>query len=145
MLKQHGGVAVIDCHATWCGPCKMIGPKAIQWSDSYGVLLIKVDVDESPELSNAYNIKAMPTFFLVQGTWNNKKNEVVGANQAKVEDLFKNAAQLKKWLFVTIFRLLKTYILFKNSQNNIKLVFRVFETLWYQETFPIRKLRYFRI
>ena len=37
--------ALIDFYADWCGPCKMIGPKAIQWSDSYGVLLIKVDVD----------------------------------------------------------------------------------------------------
>jgi hypothetical protein len=38
----------------------------------------------------------MPTFFLVQGTWNNKKAEVVGASQPKVEELFKNAVQLKK-------------------------------------------------
>ena len=67
LLGKHGGVAIIDCHATWCGPCKMIAPKAIQFSDSLGVLLIKVDVDQAEELAGKWQVQAMPTFLLVKG------------------------------------------------------------------------------
>ena len=65
-LESNGGVAVVDCYATWCGPCKVIAPYAHQISESTGIALIKVDVEKSEELSKAYNIKAMPTFLVIQ-------------------------------------------------------------------------------
>jgi thioredoxin 1 len=66
-LLKNNGVAVIDCHATWCGPCKMIAPKALQWAEDYGVLLIKIDVDQAEQLSAELGVKAMPTFFCMKG------------------------------------------------------------------------------
>jgi thioredoxin 1 len=47
LIAENGGVAIIDFHATWCGPCKIIGPKAIALSDSTGIVLIKIDVDQA--------------------------------------------------------------------------------------------------
>lgn len=40
-------LVVVDFHATWCGPCKIISPKFESFSDVYtDALFAKVDVDE---------------------------------------------------------------------------------------------------
>ncbi len=63
------GAVVIDFFATWCGPCKHIAPKFEELSKMYpSVTFLKVDVDESADLVDKFNIHAMPTFvFLVNG------------------------------------------------------------------------------
>jgi thioredoxin 1 len=45
---------VVDCFATWCGPCKLIGPLVDQLNKEKKVPVIKIDVDLSQELSAAY-------------------------------------------------------------------------------------------
>jgi thioredoxin 1 len=64
------GLVLIDFFATWCGPCKHIAPKFEELSKVYSnVTFLKVDVDESQELAEFFNIRAMPTFvFLRNGT-----------------------------------------------------------------------------
>lgn len=63
------GAVVIDFFATWCGPCKRIAPTYEKLSEAFTtVQFLKVDVDESPELVNTYDVNAMPTFvFLKDG------------------------------------------------------------------------------
>lgn len=95
-LDSNGGVAVVDCHATWCGPCVAIGPYVLQKNQSTGIGLIKVDVDQSAELSQAYKIQAMPTFLVIKGQWNNVIQTVVGGGQPNVNKVFDTAAQNKK-------------------------------------------------
>jgi thioredoxin 1 len=67
-IPQQGAV-VIDFYATWCGPCKRIAPTYEKLSEAFtSVAFLKVDVDESPELVNTFDISAMPTFvFLKDG------------------------------------------------------------------------------
>ncbi len=61
------GAVVIDFFATWCGPCKVIAPKFEELSKAYpSIVFLKVDVDESPELTNAFDVRAMPTFVFLQ-------------------------------------------------------------------------------
>ena len=50
-LESKGGIAVVECHATWCGPCRSIANYLVQKNKSSGIPVIKVDVDESPDLS----------------------------------------------------------------------------------------------
>ncbi len=61
------GVVVIDFFATWCGPCKKIAPMYEQMANLYpSVVFLKVDVDESNEIAEAYDIRAMPTFVVLK-------------------------------------------------------------------------------
>lgn len=70
---------VADFFATWCGPCKMIAPILEQLSAEYEgkVTIVKVDVDQSMELADQYEIVSVPTLlFFKNGTVVNK---MVGA------------------------------------------------------------------
>lgn len=79
------GAVLIDFFATWCGPCKHIAPKFEELSKMYpSVTFLKVDVDESTELTEKFNIRAMPTFiFLVNGF---EVNKIEGADLKGIAD-----------------------------------------------------------
>jgi putative thioredoxin len=53
---------VVDFWAPWCGPCKALGPTLDKVTESFGgrVKLVKVNSDENPELSQAFNIRSIP-------------------------------------------------------------------------------------
>jgi thioredoxin 1 len=82
------GLVVIDFHAKWCGPCKMIAPKYQALSEKYtDVLFCKIDCDvqELREACDACNISSMPTFcFFRKGKYVAK---MVGANADNLEKL----------------------------------------------------------
>ena len=62
------GVVVVDFFATWCGPCKMLAPVF----EELGVELegkakfIKVDVDESPEIAQRYQVMTVPSVLVLK-------------------------------------------------------------------------------
>ena len=59
-------VAVIDFSATWCGPCKMLTPvlESVANKLDRKVKIVKVDVDESPDLAQRFGIMSVPTMIL---------------------------------------------------------------------------------
>lgn len=57
---------LVDFFATWCGPCKMLSPvleSAAQTLEGR-VKIVKVDVDQSPELAQKFGVMAVPTMIL---------------------------------------------------------------------------------
>lgn len=58
---------VIEFSATWCGPCKVFAPTYHEVASEMSgkVDFFKVDVDESPSLSSAMNIQAVPTIIIL--------------------------------------------------------------------------------
>lgn len=57
---------LVDFWATWCGPCKMVGPIVEEIADEYEgkVKVGKVNVDEQPALAMQYQVTAIPTLFV---------------------------------------------------------------------------------
>jgi thioredoxin 1 len=62
---------LVDFWATWCGPCRAIGPLLEKLAREHGseVIVAKVNVDDSPALAQQFNITAIPTLlFFKDGT-----------------------------------------------------------------------------
>lgn len=57
---------LVDFWATWCGPCKMIAPIVKEIADEYDgkILVVKVNVDEEPDLTMQYNVSSIPTLMV---------------------------------------------------------------------------------
>lgn len=64
---------MIDFFAEWCGPCKQLLPIVEELATSFEgkVKVVKVDVDESPELAEKHGVMSIPTLVFLKG------NEVV--------------------------------------------------------------------
>ena len=57
---------VVDFFAEWCGPCKAMAPalEAVSKEMAGKIKVVKLDVDQNPETTQAYRIQAMPTLLL---------------------------------------------------------------------------------
>ena len=59
---------LVDFWAEWCGPCKTLGPILEKLAADYNgaFLLAKVDVDKEQQLAAAFQVRSIPTVFLVK-------------------------------------------------------------------------------
>ena len=62
-LIQKDQPVLVDFFATWCGPCQMLAPILKQVKESLGerITIIKIDVDQDPQVSTQYQIRSVPT------------------------------------------------------------------------------------
>ena len=65
-LINSNPLVLVDFHATWCGPCKMIAPILIQAKEVLqdAVKIIKIDVDKNPAMAAKYEVRGVPTMIL---------------------------------------------------------------------------------
>merc|ERR1712035_131248 len=86
ILKEAGDkLVVVDFTASWCGPCKQIGPhfeKLSNEAENKNVIFLKVDVDDAQNVVKEWKIRAMPTFLFIKNGI--KLTEIVGADEDKL-------------------------------------------------------------
>lgn len=86
--KISSGKVLVDCFATWCGPCRMLSPIIDELAGEVtDYKFYKLDVDENEELSRKYGIMSIPTLLIFEN--GELKQTLVG---------FKSKAELKEIL-----------------------------------------------
>ena len=87
--RSNEATVVVDFWATWCGPCQELGPVLEKLAAEYngGFLLVKVDVDQQPELAEMFGVQWIPA--------------VYGIKNGQLADQFMGVLpedQLRQWL-----------------------------------------------
>lgn len=61
-IEKHDGLAVVDFWATWCGPCRAIGPVLDQLAVEYlgKAKVAKLDVDANQKTAMRFNVRSIP-------------------------------------------------------------------------------------
>lgn len=70
---------LVDFFATWCGPCKMVGPVLEKLSEDYTgkVKFAKLDIDKAEELALKYNVFSVPSMLIFKN--GEEAGRIVGA------------------------------------------------------------------
>jgi thioredoxin 1 len=68
VLKSEQPV-LVDFGAVWCGPCKMLDPLVKELAQQWGgkVKVVKLDVDDNPNLAMEFQVMGVPTLMLFKG------------------------------------------------------------------------------
>lgn len=82
------GKVVVDCFATWCGPCRMLAPVLEEISEESSYKFYKLDVDESEEKASEYGIMSIPTLLIFED--GKLVDKIVGLkSKSELKELFK--------------------------------------------------------
>ena len=88
-LKNGNQPLVVDFWATWCGPCRMVGPIISQLAEEYDgrIVVGKCDVEENEDIAMEFGIRNIPTIIFFKG--GQIVDKLVGAQaKARIQEKF---------------------------------------------------------
>lgn len=94
-LLADNDIVIVDYTASWCGPCKRIGPVFVSLAHKYnrtGLVCRKVDVDNLPNAAKIGGVRAMPTFSVFHK--GKKVQQIQGADPRALEQLVASQASI---------------------------------------------------
>lgn len=66
-VKKSDKTVLIDFYADWCGPCRMVSPLVDEIAEENPQYLVgKVNVDQEPELANAFGVSSIPMLVVMK-------------------------------------------------------------------------------
>ena len=90
-LKAGNLPLVVDFWATWCGPCRMVGPIIEELAKQYDgkIVVGKCDVEDNEELAAEFGIRNIPTILFFKN--GEIVDKLIGAqSKAKFEEKFES-------------------------------------------------------
>ena len=62
IIASESRLVLVDFYADWCGPCKMLSPTLAEIAETHAdaVRVLKVDVDDNPDLASQLGIRSIP-------------------------------------------------------------------------------------
>jgi thioredoxin 1 len=84
---------LVDFFAEWCGPCKAMAPALEQIATEMAgkLKVVKLDVDQNPNVTQQYRIQAMPTLIMFAGGKEVNRNVGALVQKAKLESWVKSS------------------------------------------------------
>ena len=78
---------IVDFFATWCGPCRMVGPILEEIAEeNEHIKVVKVDVDQDPELAMQFGVTSIPLLIVMKD--GKIVNQALGArSKAEILDM----------------------------------------------------------
>ena len=74
------GLTMVDVWAPWCGPCRTLTPIIERVSEERNVKLLKINADESGELTTSFGVRGIPTVIFFRD--GQEVDRIVGLKQA---------------------------------------------------------------
>lgn len=66
-IKSSEKTVLLDFYAEWCGPCRMVSPLVDEIAEENPQYLVgKINVDEEPELAQAFGVASIPTLVVMK-------------------------------------------------------------------------------
>ena len=64
------GKCLLVFSAPWCGPCKSMAPHIESVAEELAgkITIVKIDIDEFPEIASTYHVMSIPTMVLLEGS-----------------------------------------------------------------------------
>ncbi len=90
-LKNGNLPLIVDFWATWCGPCRMVGPVISKLAEKYDgkIVVGKCDVEDNEDLASEFGIRNIPTILFFKD--GEVVDKVVGAQgEAKLDEKFQS-------------------------------------------------------
>ena len=84
---------LVDFYADWCAPCKYVAPLMDELAQTHQgtLLVVKIDTDEAPDLSQKLSIRGIPTLILFEG--GEEVGRSVGFEPEKVRSMAEEAVK----------------------------------------------------
>ena len=70
LLAADESLLVVDCTASWCGPCKLVAPLIDKLADDYSdrARIMKLDIDNNKQIAKRFGLRSIPAvLFFKQG------------------------------------------------------------------------------